>query len=123
MKKTGLLLSAVFLIPLLAQKADVIEAKVKKSFGGKYVAYVKIDHKDEGYEHFADRWEIFDQNGKRLTIRIIFSPTTEKETIESYLYGFAVPEGTKKLIFKAHCNKDGWGGKEYVLNLDTNASE
>ncbi len=102
---------------LFAEKADIIDAKIKKSYGGSYIAYVKIRHHDKDYKDFVSEWEILDQNRKPITIRLEFGPKSGKEIIESDLIGFRIPEGTTKLIFRAKCSKDGFGGKEFVLEL------
>lgn len=102
---------------LFAEKADVLDAKIKKSYGGSYIAYVKIRHHDKDYKDFVSEWEILDQNRKPITIRLEFGPKSGKEIIESDLIGFRIPEGTTKLIFRAKCSKDGFGGKEFVLEL------
>ena len=111
------LFAIVFTTFLMAEKADVIDAKIKKSYGGSYVAYVKIKHNDVDASHFADEWEILDENGKRITVRLIFGPQPGKEIIDSELYGFKIPKGTKKIIIRAHCSKDGFGGKEFEIDL------
>ncbi|WP_187648265.1 hypothetical protein [Nitrosophilus labii] len=116
MKKPSIVLIA-FLTFLYAEKADVVEAKIKKSFGGSYVAYVHIKHKDVDEKHFVDHWQILNQNRKLIAPRVVFKPHPNEKIIYSDLYGFKIPKGTKKLIFRAHCSKDGYGGKEFVIDL------
>ncbi len=116
MKKFAVLL--IFLgVSLFAEKADVLDAKIKKSYGGSYIADVKIRHHDKDYKDFVSEWEILDQNRKPITVRLEFEPKPDKEIIESELIGFKIPKGTTKLIFRAKCSKDGFGGKEFVLDL------
>ncbi|WP_457599670.1 hypothetical protein [Hydrogenimonas sp.] len=115
--KKFLLLSVFLGISLFAEKADVIDAKIKKSYGGSYIAYVKIRHHDIDFNDFVSEWQIFDQNDTPISLRLEFGPRPGKEVIESDLIGFKIPEGTTKLIFRAKCSKDGYGGKEFVLEL------
>ncbi|MCF6200914.1 MAG: hypothetical protein L3J42_02110 [Hydrogenimonas sp.] len=117
MKK--LLIGAIFLASVLyAEKADVIEAKVKKSYGGSYIAYVKIRHHDSSdLSDFMSEWEILDQNGTVITRRLEVRPKPGKEIIDTDLIGFKIPKGTTKLIFRAKCSKDGFGGKEFVIDF------
>ncbi len=124
MKKL-VLLSVLLGISLFAEKADVIDAKIKKSYGGSYIADVKIRHHDIDYHDYVSEWEILDQNRTPITIRLEFGPKTGKEIFESELIGFKIPKGATKLIFRAKCSKDGFGGKEFILELpkvDDNSS-
>ncbi len=125
MKKSIVLLSIIITISLFAQKADVIEGKIKKSYGGSYIADVKIRHHDINYSDYVSEWQILDQDRKPITVRLEFAPKPEKEIIESELIGFKIPKGTKKIIIRAKCSKDGYGGKEFVIKIpseDENAS-
>ncbi len=116
MKK--LLFLSIFLgVSLFAEKADVIDAKIKKSYGGSYVAYVKIRHHDIDYNDFVSEWQILDQNGTPITVRLEFGPKPGKEVIETDLIGFQIPKGTTSLTFRAKCSKEGYGGKEFVIDL------
>jgi len=124
MKKLAVI-SILLGVSLFAEKADVIDAKIKKSYGGSYIADVKIRHHDKDYKDFVSEWEILDQNRKPITVRLEFQPKTGKEIIESELIGFRIPDGTTELIFRAKCSKDGFGGEEFTMKLprsDDNSS-
>ncbi|BBG66114.1 hypothetical protein NNO_1411 [Hydrogenimonas sp.] len=124
MKKTALVLT-LLAASLFAEKADVLDVKIKKSYGGSYIADVKIRHHDKDFKDFVSEWEILDQNRKPISVRLEFEPKTGKEIFESELIGFRIPKGATELIFRAKCSKDGFGGKEYILDLskvDLNSS-
>ncbi|GEM_PF-2178243 len=117
------LVMAIFMTAALyAEKADVLDAKIKKSYGGSYIAYVKIRHHEVDFNDFVSEWEIQDQNGTPLTRRLEAGPKPGKEVFESDLIGFRIPQGTTKLIFKAKCSKDGFGGKEFIIDLSSQES-
>ncbi len=118
------LVMAIFMTAALyAEKADVIDAKIKKSYGGSYIAYVKIRHNDSSdLSDFMTEWEILDQNGTVITRRLEVRPKPGKEIIDSDLIGFKIPKGTTKLIFRAKCSKDGFGGKEFIIDLSSQES-
>ncbi len=68
------LLSLVSLtLNLYAGEADVIKAEAKK-IGNSYKFDVTIQHKDTGWEHYADKFEILDEKGKVLGTRILYHP-------------------------------------------------
>ncbi len=117
------LVTAIFMTAALyAEKADVLDAKIEKSYGGSYIAYVKIRHHEVDFNDFVSEWEIEDQNGVPLTRKLEVGPKPGKEVFESDLIGFRIPEGTTKLIFKAKCSKDGFGGKEFIIDLSSQES-
>ncbi len=118
--KRILLLSLTICAALFAEKADILDAKIKKSYGGSYIADVKIRHHDIDNKDFVSEWDILDQNRTPITLRLEFGPKPGKEVFESQLIGFRIPEGTTKLIFRAKCSKEGYGGKEFILELPRN---
>ncbi len=118
--KRILLLSLTICVALFAEKADILDAKIKKSYGGSYIADVKIRHHDIDNKDFVSEWDILDQNRTPITLRLEFGPKPGKEVFESQLIGFRIPEGTTKLIFRAKCSKEGYGGKEFILELPRN---
>lgn len=54
-----------------AGKADVVEAAAKRQADGSYVFVVTVRHADEGFEHFADRYDVVALDGMVIASRML----------------------------------------------------
>ena len=50
------LVIGIMAVPLSAGEADVISVKVKKTDTNIYQFDVTVEHADEGWKHYADKW-------------------------------------------------------------------
>ena len=58
----ALLLMFGFAVPGAAGEADVVKVRVAKERGS-YVFIVTVRHGDQGWKHYANRWEVLSPNG------------------------------------------------------------
>ncbi len=113
----GMLVSALFaLIALapgktLAGEADVLDVALKRLPDGRYEANVTLRHADQGWQHFADRWEIVDPGGKILATRVLRHPHRE-QPFTRRISAFAIPEGVEEVRIRAHDSVHEYGGAE-----------
>ncbi len=66
-----LLLLATF---SFAGEADVIKAEVTKRGANSYSFHVTVLHKDTGWDHYANKWDIIDDRGNVLATRKLHHP-------------------------------------------------
>ena len=67
-----LVLSAA--VPCVAGEADIIEVKATKIAENTYRFSVTVLHKDDGWKHYADKWDIVAPDGQVLGTRILHHP-------------------------------------------------
>ena len=103
--------------PALAGEADVIDATAKRQSDGRYVVAATIRHADEGWEHFADKFEVLGPDGKVLGTRVLAHPHVEEQPFTRSLSGVAVPDGVGEIRVRAHDKVHGFGGKEFTIKL------
>ena len=101
----------------LAGPADVVDVKVQREPGGTYHFDVSVRHADEGWEHYADRWEIVGPDGSLLATRPLRHPHVDEQPFTRDLAGVRIPEAITRVTVRAHDSRHGYGGKEVSVEL------
>lgn len=101
-----------------AGEADVVDLKVSKTGKNIYRFDVTLRHKDEGWDHFANRWEVLSVDDKKVfATRVLMHPHVNEQPFTRSLSGVELPEGTKKIIIRAHDKIHKYGGLEMSVEL------
>ncbi len=87
--------------PATGTEADVLDVALKRLPDGRYEADVTLRHADQGWQHFADRWEILDPGGNILATRVLRHPHRE-QPFTRRLSAFAIPEDVAEVRVRAH---------------------
>jgi hypothetical protein len=112
-----LLFVLVFAAVSHAGEADVIGVEVKKIGENTYYFTVTVSHNDEGWEHYADKWEIMAPDGQVLGTRILYHPHVDEQPFTRSLSGVKIPEGITEVTIRAHDLVHEYGGKVIRLAL------
>ena len=104
-------------IPVLAGEADVIDVLVRGSRDQGYRIEVTVRHADEGWDHYADRWEVLSPDGTVLATRVLHHPHVEEQPFTRSLNGVRIPEGIDEIIVRARDSRDGYGGRTLRVKL------
>ncbi len=100
-----------------AQVKDVL-ATQKSS--GTWCFGTSVRHNDQGWEHYANGWEILDLEGNQLGYRELHHPHDNEQPFTRNQCNIKIPTEVTKVIVRAKCNKHGFGGKAMVVNLNKN---
>ncbi len=100
-----------------AGEADVIAAKAGKGGDGRFRFEVTVRHADEGWEHYADAWEVLGPDGKVLAKRVLLHPHVDEQPFTRSLGGVVIPEGLTSVRIRAHDSVHGYGGHEVLVEL------
>ncbi|TNF20121.1 MAG: hypothetical protein EP318_12035 [Rhodobacteraceae bacterium] len=106
----------LFAGPALAADAVITDVKVSKPDMG-WRFKVTVHHPDAGWDHYADAWEVLDLDGKRLGYRKLHHPHVHEQPFTRSLRGVMIPDGTRVVMIRAHCTKDGWSDKMVRVDL------
>jgi len=112
-----LLLAALVAAPAWAGKADVLDVQVQQEGDGAFSFSVTVRHADEGWDHYADRWEVIAPDGKVLGTRVLAHPHVDEQPFTRSLGGVAIPPEIREVIVRARDSKQGWGGKTMTIAL------
>lgn len=100
-----------------AGEADVIEVEVRRIGGDTYKFDVTVRHADEGWEHFANKWEVTAPDGTILGTRVLAHPHVEEQPFTRSLSGVKIPENLAEVIVRAHDLVHGYGGKTVKVKV------
>lgn len=113
------LMAGLILFPVaaFAGEADVLEADVDCNSDSVCNFSVSVLHADTGWEHYADKWEILDDDGNVIAVRELAHPHVQEQPFTRSLGNVSVPDGLTQVTIRAHDSVDGYGGKELVVEL------
>ncbi|MEW8561023.1 MAG: hypothetical protein AB2541_02925 [Candidatus Thiodiazotropha sp.] len=95
---------------LVAGEADVVKVTVRKKGVNLYDFGVTVLHKDAGWDHYANRWEVLDEKGAVLATRTLHHPHVKEQPFTRYLTDVVIPVGIKQVTIRAHDSVHQYGG-------------
>ncbi|NBC88570.1 MAG: hypothetical protein GVX90_03590 [Alphaproteobacteria bacterium] len=110
-----LIAALVFAAPALAGEADVVDVEVMKQGEGQFRFDVTVRHVDEGWEHYADRWDVVGPDGDVLGSRELLPAHVNEQPFTRSLAGVEIPAEAEKVTIRAHDNVHGLGGEEMTV--------
>ncbi len=102
--------------PAAAGEADVEAVEVSRQADGAYRFDVTVRHADEGWSHYADRFEVLDENGAVLGTRTLFHPHVDEQPFTRSL-AVTLPDGVESVVVRAHDSVHAFGGREMMVAL------
>ncbi len=117
----GFVMSAV-LVPAIANtavagEADVMKVAVTESAPGTFRFNVSVRHDDEGWDHYANLWQVVGPDGGVLGERVLLHPHDTEQPFTRSLGGVAIPAEIKSVIIRAGDSVHDFGGKEMSVDL------
>ncbi|WP_349368980.1 hypothetical protein [Salinarimonas sp.] len=103
--------------PAVAGEADVVDVVVRATGDGVYAFDVTVRHADEGWDHYADRFEIVAPDGTVLGTRVLAHPHVTEQPFTRSLSGVAIPASMSEVTVRAHDGVHGLGGAERTISL------
>lgn len=100
-----------------AGEADVIKVEVKMKDNNIYNFDVTVSHQDEGWDHYADKWDIISPDGTVLSTRTLHHPHVNEQPFTRSLSAVKVPEEVDDVTVRAHDSVHEYGGKVVTLEL------
>lgn len=100
-----------------AGEADVIEVRVEQNSAAAYEFNVTVQHADEGWNHYADKWEVIDDQGTVLATRVLAHPHVNEQPFTRGLSGVKLPRKLVTVTVRAHDSVHGYGGRTMTIDL------
>ena len=94
-----------------AGEADVVEVNVTHTGNDTYKFDVTVRHTDEGWQHYANKWDVTAPDGTVLGTRILAHPHVAEQPFTRSLTGVKIPEDIDEVTLRAHDLVHGYGGK------------
>ena len=102
---------------ILAGKADVVEVKVEKTGKELYRFEVTVRHGDEGWKHYADKWDVVAPDGTVIGTRTLYHPHVNEQPFTRSLSGVKIPAAITKVTVRAHDSVHAYGGATVTVAL------
>ncbi|HIP52960.1 MAG TPA: hypothetical protein EYH03_02985 [Chromatiales bacterium] len=115
--KTAFGILALFSFSAVAGEADIIDAKIISRGENRYDFQVTVEHADDGWEHYADRWEILTPSGEMLATRVLHHPHVQEQPFTRGLSGIEIPPSITSVTLRGYDKLHGYGGKTLTLQL------
>ncbi|NIA67249.1 hypothetical protein HBA54_01430 [Pelagibius litoralis] len=115
-----LLTALILCLPLgaaLAGEADVVAVEAVLEGDDTWRFSVTVRHADEGWDHYADRWQVLTPDGKVLGTRVLLHPHEAEQPFTRSLGGVVIPAEIDQVIVRAHDSVHGDGGAEIQVKL------
>lgn len=103
---------------LKAGQAEIVAVKAVKETEGVYRFDVTIRHEDEGWEHYANKWEVTLPSGEVLGTRVLQHPHVNEQPFTRSLGGVKIPAGVSKVFIRAYDNVHGRAEKYFEVELE-----
>ena len=100
-----------------AGEADVTQVEVVRTGPRTYRISVSVLHQDEGWKHYADRWEVLAPDGRVLATRTLYHPHVNEQPFTRRLDAVKVPAEIHRIEVRAHCLVHATGGKTMTVSL------
>jgi len=97
------LLAALLLSPAIAH-ADLPEVVAVQATaqGDVWSFSVTLRHADEGWDHYADGWGVYNGNGVELGYRVLAHPHVNEQPFTRSLSGVQIPDDYTHVIIRPH---------------------
>jgi len=117
-----LIFSALFLFlstTLSANEVEVVNIKAKQSKDKTWNFDVTLKHADEGWDHYANEWQIIAPNNKILGTRTLYHPHVKEQPFTRSLSGVKIPKDVKIVRVIAKDTVHGLSHKAAEIELAT----
>ena len=103
---------------------QVRHVTAREGADGKWRFDVTVEHNDEGWDHYADAWQLVDPADDRVVAeRILAHPHDTEQPFTRSLSGIEIPAGLTTVIVRARCTQHGLGTVVVEVDLTVESGE
>ena len=78
---------------------------------------VTLKHGDEGWDHYANQWDVMLMDGTLLKSRVLYHPHVDEQPFTRSLSGVKIPARTSRVKIRAKDLKHGYSSKDYTVQI------
>jgi hypothetical protein len=121
MNNSCAVIRSLALIPLLlsplAFAGDVHIVDVRVECSASCTFSVTLEHGDEGWNHFANQWDVVTVDDELLGSRVLHHPHVDEQPFTRSLSGVIIPAGVSQVKVRARDSMHGYSEQEFVLDI------
>lgn len=104
--------------------AQVEFVKVVQGSNNSWTFSVSVRHNDQGWNHYADLWEVIDpETGEVFAERVLAHPHETEQPFTRSQSRIIFPEGQRFVEVRARCQLHGFEGKTVLIDLNSEEGE
>jgi len=104
--------------------AQVIFVRATQSSDGSWRFDVTVRHDDQGWEEYADAWQVVHPETEAvLAERILLHPHDTEQPFTRSESNIVIPPGLTQVIVRAKDNVEGFGGQAVIVDLTVPQSD
>ncbi|RME72341.1 MAG: hypothetical protein D6784_13715 [Chloroflexi bacterium] len=103
--------------------AQVLFVVATRQESGLWRFDVTVRHNDEGWDHYANAWQVVDLQGNVLAERVLAHPHDTEQPFTRSHRGVRIPADVQRVLVRARCNVHGFGGQSVLVDLGQNSGE
>jgi hypothetical protein len=103
--------------------ARVEYVEVVQSDDGTWCFSVTVRHNDEGWDHYANAWQVLDGEDNEIAWRLLAHPHDDEQPFTREKCDIVVPGGVSKVKVWAKCTVHGFGGPAVFVDLSVPESD
>ena len=117
LSRAGLLAAILSLVafPLAANDVRIVDVQVECSSTCRFS--VTLEHADEGWDHYADLWEVVTLDDRLLGKRVLHHPHENEQPFTRSLSGVAISADTRQVKVRARDSVHGYSPQEFIVDL------
>ncbi len=100
-----------------AGEADVVKVEVTEWASDTFRFNVSVRHGDEGWDHYANLWQVVGLDGAVLGTRVLLHPHVNEQPFTRALSSVTIPGDVKTVVIRARDSVHDFGGKEISVDL------
>lgn len=117
MKLIFILLTILLLPSIYANEPKVIKVKVLCQNSNICSFFVTINHKDTGWKHYVNKYEILNMKKEIIATRILHHPHVKEQPFTRSISNVKIPKNQDSVIVRAHDLLHGYKGNELVVKI------
>lgn len=78
---------------------------------------VTLEHSDQGWNHYANQWDVVTLDGRLLKSRVLHHPHDNEQPFTRSLSGVQIPDGVDRVKIRARDSKHGYSSDEFVVEI------
>lgn len=108
----------MLVVPAMAGEVDVIAVDASQRDDGTWRFSVTLRHADEGWDHYANRWDVVGPDGTVYGERVLAHPHVDEQPFTRSLSGVVIPDDVSQVTIRGNDSVHELGGTEMTVDLN-----
>jgi len=104
--------------PLTANEVEIVDVKTQQNKDNTWRFDVTLKHADEGWDHYANEWQVLAPDNKILATRTLYHPHVHEQPFTRSISGVKIPKDLSKVYIIAKDTVHGLSPRAVGIELD-----